>query len=202
MASRTERLTEKLLQDRAQRAARPQAQRQRTGIDFNPYDGTWQPITGGDPVYMPKPMRRGKDGFVINCQACGKKFDSKGLAYCEACMDLPAEARKAMIPSGRECEAPGCSNVIAPTARADARYCSTACRTRASRYKNDAQLPDTAPPENVTFNQEKDEQNQRPKMDTQKTNHFAELQGDAVLSNWKPTGDGRDVPDIPDFLRR
>jgi hypothetical protein len=31
---------------------------------------------------------------------------------------------------------------------------------------------------------------------------FERLRGDAVLSNWKPTGDGRGVPDIPEFLKR
>ena len=31
---------------------------------------------------------------------------------------------------------------------------------------------------------------------------FARLQGNAVLSQWKPSGDGKDVPNIPDFLRR
>lgn len=31
---------------------------------------------------------------------------------------------------------------------------------------------------------------------------FDRLRRDAILSDWKPTGDGRDVPDIPEFLRR
>lgn len=35
-----------------------------------------------------------------------------------------------------------------------------------------------------------------------KPDAFERLQGDAILSKWKPIGDGKDVPDISDFLRR
>jgi hypothetical protein len=31
---------------------------------------------------------------------------------------------------------------------------------------------------------------------------FDRLRGDAVLSNWKPSGDGKNCPNIPEFLRR
>jgi hypothetical protein len=65
-------------------------------------------------------------------------------------MVLPAEERRAMRPSGRECEAWVRANLIAPSARVDARYCSVACRMKAARERirneNGLQSPDTVPP--------------------------------------------------------
>jgi hypothetical protein len=200
-----EKLTEALLRDREEHRMRAQQSRSRreriAGDDLDAFNVQWVSPTGAA-GYLPKPMRRGKEGFVINCRACGTKFDSKGWAYCSACMELPSETRHEMVPAGRACEAPGCTNVIAGTARADARYCSTACRKRASRDKNDDMVPDIPPPENVTLNREKSEQKQGAKNDTDESAAFARLQGDAVRSNWEPTGDGEDMPDIPEFLRR
>jgi len=153
-------------------------------------------------------MRAAKVGFWIACHACGKKFESTGLAYCEACGAIPAETRRQMQPAGRQCEAPDCTNVISGTARIDARYCSKACRERAryeaKRQKNDCAEPDIGAPENLAFSAEKTKQNQRPKIEGDKRLGFspALFPADAVLSNWKPTGVGKDMPDIPDFLRR
>ena len=108
-------------------------------------------------------------------------------------MDLPAEERHALKPSGRECAAPDCNNIIAATARVDAVYCSKACRERVrranSRHENEVAALDTPLPQNVADNAEKTQQNQ-----------WSKTEG--VLSRWEPTGDGKDVPDIPDFLRR
>jgi hypothetical protein len=130
-------LARRLLEDREQGKAREIRQRRERapGIEFDPFQTVrWRRITGPDPGYLPKiPMRLGGRGGWINCRACGRKFESIGLAYCEACVELPADERRLMRPIGRECQAPGCGNVIAPTARVDARYCSTACRVRASR---------------------------------------------------------------------
>jgi hypothetical protein len=208
-------LAERLLRDRADHAER---ERRRRAInrqpkpegEFDPYDVTrWRTIAGGDASCLPKtPMRMGKTGWWIACRACGAKFESKGMAYCESCLALPAEERRQMKPAARQCQAPGCNNVIAGTARADARYCSDACRQRARydaiREKNDANLPDIGPPENLTDTHEKSQLNQGPKIDPRKTDPFARLQGDAVLSNWKPSSNAKaeDIPDIPDFLGR
>src|SRR6516225_10112724 len=82
----------------------------------------------------------------------------------------------AMRPLGRECEARGCTNLIAPTARVDARYCSDACRVEAhrsrNRYKNDSQLPDTDPPGNVRASVQETQQNWGSKSDPQETERF------------------------------
>jgi hypothetical protein len=140
---KTEKLAEQLLRDRAEHAqrerereqARRAASKRDHGASLDPFNIThWETIAGGDPGYLPKtPMRMGKVGFWIACRACGEKFESKGMAYCETCLALPAEERRHMKPAGRPCEAPGCTNVLAPTARLDAKFCSEACRQRANR---------------------------------------------------------------------
>jgi hypothetical protein len=106
---------------------------------FDPFSAArWMVIAGGDPGYLvAMPMRKGPDGFYIRCRACGEKFESKGMAYCATCLTLPAEERHAMQPGGRACLAPDCGNVLAATARVDARYCSKACARRAGRAKGD-----------------------------------------------------------------
>jgi hypothetical protein len=40
------------------------------------------------------PMRRGAVGWFIACRCCGREFESRGLAFCESCMALPAEERR------------------------------------------------------------------------------------------------------------
>ena len=143
-----ETLAERLLRDRAERRARERERlaalpRQRAHKIDVFEEALWtRVVAGADPGYVPQtPMRPGKDGFWIACRGCGKKFDTKGMAYCEACLALPAEERRALKPNGRQCEAPDCTNILAATARIDARYCSHACRERAhrdkSRHEND-----------------------------------------------------------------
>ena len=91
---------------------------------------------GGDPGYLPRtPMRRGPVGFYVSCRACGDEFESKGIAYCAACMELPAEERRAVKADvhGRLCAAPGCENFIPRAAHARRRFCSKACAKRAER---------------------------------------------------------------------
>jgi hypothetical protein len=217
MNRKVEILKAQLLADRARfQTAGPSVRRERApGSDFDPFDITrWVVIAGGDPGYLPKtPMRKGPVGFYVACRGCGSRFESKGMAYCARCLALPAEERHALRPGGRLCLAPGCSNVIAPTARADARYCSTACRVRArregqgavSRNEIGCRPPDIGPPENVTDSAEKTQQNQGPKIDPQKTegnSTFDRLREGKPLSDWKPSGGGQDIPDIPGFLRR
>jgi hypothetical protein len=144
--TRTERIAERLLADRAIRAERQQERQQerqrdqgpqwRHAIGFDPYLTTnWS----ANPGYLPKiPMRMGPVGFYIHCKACNAEFESKGWACCPTCMELPAEERRAMRPafSGRMCQAPGCENQIPITARAGSMYCSGACRQRAARAKD------------------------------------------------------------------
>jgi hypothetical protein len=156
-------LARRLLEDREQARVRELGRRRERapGIEFDPFQTVkWRRIAGPDPGYLPKmPMRLGARGGWINCRACGKKFESIGLAYCGACVELPADERRAMRPIGRECQAAGCGNVIAATARADARYCSTACRVRASRAAdvtaNSGNRPDIRASQNVTDNGKK-----------------------------------------------
>jgi hypothetical protein len=63
-------------------------------------------------------------------------------------MALPAEERRDQPkPSGRICERPGCDQRLSMHARADARYCSAACRKAVSRDKTAPGLPDIATPE-------------------------------------------------------
>jgi len=154
--SRAKALAEQLLRDRAERAARKETIPARTKVDKgtidDPFSSTrWRVVApkGGNPGYLPKtPMRRGPIGWFIACQACAVEFESKGWAYCPDCMALPAEERRSQPkPSGRPCERPGCDQRLSMRARADARYCSVACRKAASRDKTASELPDTAPPE-------------------------------------------------------
>lgn len=150
MADRTNRLAQQILDDRARQADRQQERQQerlqdkapgwKHSIGFDPYQVTnWKTIAGPDPGSLPKtPMRMGSAGFYTHCKACNSEFESKGWAYCPKCMELPAEERHAMKPAvvGRMCQAPRCENPIPRTARAGSKYCSKACRQRAS-YSTD-----------------------------------------------------------------
>jgi hypothetical protein len=155
-------LTEQLLQYRAERASRPPKPRQQRpaplGVDPDPFTVTrWRVVAGPDPGYLPKTrMREGQSGFHIACRGCGGEFESKGLAYCSSCLALPAEDRRAMHPvtTGRRCQAPGCEKFLPRTARAGAKYCSKACGERARYHRssladNPDRLLDTTPPENL-----------------------------------------------------
>src|SRR5262249_279569 len=94
------------------------------------------------------PMRRGPVGWFIACRGCALEFESKGWAYCPDCMALPAEERRDQPkPSGRNCERPGCDQRLSRHARADALYCSSACRKAARRDKTGPGVADTGPPE-------------------------------------------------------
>jgi hypothetical protein len=144
-----------LLRDRAERAARKAAAPTRLKApesDFDPFAITrWRVVApkGGNPGHLVKArMRRGPVGWFIACRACAREFESKGSAYCPDCMALPAEERRDQPkPSGRVCERPTCDQRLSMHARADARYCSAACRKAASRDKTASRLPDIAPPE-------------------------------------------------------
>src|SRR5262245_52547643 len=111
--NRTQALTESLLRDRAERDAR-EAVRSRTKLergDFDAFEPTrWRVIAGGDPGHRVKtPMRMGKVGWLIQCRACAVELESKGWAYCLACMALPAEERRDHEPVkrvGRPCVRP------------------------------------------------------------------------------------------------
>jgi hypothetical protein len=155
MNSRTERYAERIREDLERerdrdRGGRRSVARHPVGltpdlqptddpIGFDPYMVTkWRVVAGEDPGYLPTtPMRLGAVGFYVSCWACGVEFESKGLAYCGACMELPAEERRAMKPTvtGRMCEGPGCENRIPRLARRGVRFCSEACRGRAARLR-------------------------------------------------------------------
>ena len=157
MTERTDKIARQILDDRAKQADRQQERLQERqhdrasgwahSIGLDPYQVTnWKTIAGPDPGYLPKtPMRQGAVGFYINCKGCNATFESKGWAYCPKCMELPAEERHALKPAvvGRMCQAPRCENPIPRNARADAKYCSGACQSRAARAaKNDGDNPD------------------------------------------------------------
>jgi hypothetical protein len=148
-------LAERLLRDRAERAARKAvrttaAAAKTDHVEFDPFAvPRWRVIAGGDPGYLVQtPTRRGPIGWFISCQCCGGEFESKSWAYCPTCMELPAEERREQPKkAGRQCQGPGCGERLSIHARADARYCSVACRKAASRDKTASGLPNTAPPE-------------------------------------------------------
>jgi hypothetical protein len=146
--SRVDRLTERLLDDRARDAKREKdrAQERHRDKEIRATDpdphlvAGWKAITDPRMSHMPRtPMRMGPVGFYIHCRACNAEFESKGWAYCPKCMELPAEERRAMKPafSGRMCHAHGCENQIPRSARAGAKYCSGACQKRASRMSGE-----------------------------------------------------------------
>src|SRR5215472_182204 len=91
-------------------------------------------------------------------RACGQEFESKGLAFCAQCLEIPAEERRLMKPvaTGRLCQAPGCENFVPKAAKANTRYCSDACQQRAKRARRDrdnrAGHPDSPQPLNATQN--------------------------------------------------
>src|SRR5215831_15403036 len=165
--SRTQSLTESLIRDRAERAAR-KAVRSSTKIErgnFDPFSVTrWRVIAGGDPGHLIKtPMRMGKVGWFIQCRACAVELESKGWAYCLACMALPAEERRDNEPVkrvGRPCARPGCGERLSKRARADARYCSAACRKAVSRDKSGSRLPYVPAPEMSQLEAQVTQQNQ------------------------------------------
>jgi hypothetical protein len=163
-----EKLTQDLLRDRERAKARSHTARPRPPHGtFDPFAVDWSRaavIAGPAPGYLPSmPVRQGTVGFHVACRACGIEFESKGMAYCSACLALPADERRAMKPAfkGRLCQAPSCENFIPRKARADVAYCSRACQQRAYRARrvmdNPAALPDTAPPQNVMDSDQKEQ---------------------------------------------
>jgi hypothetical protein len=110
-------------------------------------------------------MRMGKVGWLIQCRACAVEFESKGWAYCPACMALPAEERRDHEPVkrvGRPCARPGCGERLSKRARADARYCSAACRKAVSRDKSGSGLPYVPAPEMSQLDAQETQRNQGP----------------------------------------
>ena len=165
--SRTQALTESILRDRAERAAHTEV-RTSTKIergDFDAFEPTrWRVIAGGDPGHLIKtPMRMGKVGWFIQCRACAVELESKGWAYCLACMALPAEERRDHEPVkrvGRPCARSGCGERLSKRARADARYCSAACRKAVSRDKSGSRLPYVPAPEMSQLEPQETQQSQ------------------------------------------
>jgi hypothetical protein len=104
----------------------------------------------------------------------------------------------------RICSAPGCRVVL--NGRPEARYCCEACKKRAKRARRKPQqqelsgtliveVPDLpVPPKTLIVPPSEPAPGH--------LDAFERLREGKVLSRWKPTGDGKDVPDISDFLRR
>jgi len=165
--TRSMRLAAAILRDREERSARKAAVSRTNveGSDLDPFAFTRWPVTaGGDPGYLVKTrMRRGPVGWFIQCRACAVEFESKGWAYCPACMALPAEERRDHEPVkrvDRPCARPGCGERLSKRARADARYCSAACRKAVSRDKSGSGLPYVPAPETSQLEPQETQQNQ------------------------------------------
>jgi hypothetical protein len=63
--------------------------------DFkNLYSTTWHHVAGPDADYMPRPMKMGPHGFIINCAGCQKEFDSRGLRCCSPACEKEARRKE------------------------------------------------------------------------------------------------------------
>jgi hypothetical protein len=108
-----------------------------------------------DPDYASKLNPRwyslpiGKEGFLIECRGCGKRFDSRGWAFCsneckrasrrqQENAAILAEVGMEAPTKRRCCEAPGCLNTI-PIWRNGrrvskaARFCKASCAAKARK---------------------------------------------------------------------
>jgi hypothetical protein len=143
--SRSARLAETLLRDRAERRAQQIVRQHRQvpvgRIEFDPFKPAhYRVIAGGDPGYLPKaPMRRTADGWLVTCSDCGERYRSQGLKH-HSCNPKPKRM-------GRPCAVPGCEGRLSRYARADALRCD-ACR-KAGRKAG--KLPLDVPPEKLTL---------------------------------------------------
>src|SRR5262249_30306652 len=123
--TKTQRLAEAILHDRAEWAAHKV--RRTPGkvgrVEFDPFKvARWRVVAGDDPGHLPHTkMQRGSTGWWVDC-GCGERFESRGARHC-------AKVRPKMM--GRPCQVPGCENRLSRYARADATRCD-ACR-KASR---------------------------------------------------------------------
>src|SRR5262249_49808369 len=96
----------------------------------------------------------------------------------------------------RHCQAPGCTQLLPADLPWNARYCSTRCRKAADlvRRRQESVAASPRPPDKAG----EATNAQPPNQDA-----FQRLQGDAVLSDWKPhSTPDTNIPDIPNFLRR
>jgi len=87
------------------------------------WQAEWRHVAGPPAGYLPKPMGRSGEGFMVSCAGCGRKFKSLGLRYCapdcrkrerERAENQAAMAEVGMEPSTvkRPCQHPGCTNTI------------------------------------------------------------------------------------------
>jgi hypothetical protein len=173
-------LAEKLLREQQEIAEKERARRQeqyqsRVKPEIDPYSTTnWRTVAGPElPAPMPTtPMRMGTVGFWISCRCCGSQFESKGLAFCEKCMELPAEERHKAPPFAAKRACANCGKALPYRKRAGVLFCSKECRQQAAYYRrlqqgrrlsenfstdNGAQLPDSAAPDFPTDNGKKDQ---------------------------------------------
>jgi hypothetical protein len=109
-------LADAILRDRERRKFKVQQKPTRTCVtdDFDPFSvQCWRVVAGGDPGCLPKtPMRKGP---IV----CAREFESKAWRYCSACIELPAEERRARpVVSDRHCQ--NCGSGIPKRRRTDA----------------------------------------------------------------------------------
>jgi hypothetical protein len=60
----------------------------------DPFTTSSRQIAGGNAGHLPKPMRMGRHGFMINCAGCGHEFDSQGLRCCSTKCEHKLRDRK------------------------------------------------------------------------------------------------------------
>jgi hypothetical protein len=112
------------------------------------FAATWRVTAGGDPGYLPKPMRMGPVGFFTTCVGCDKEFESKGLRCCSTECERRYRDREdntrlmaevGMEPAAkRMCEADGCGKAIPRWRKGRAvsksvRFCSPSCQAKTAR---------------------------------------------------------------------
>jgi hypothetical protein len=132
-------LADAILRDRERRKSKVLQKPTRTCVtdDFDPFSvQRWRVVAGGNPGYLPKtPMRKGPIGWFIACGCCAREFESKGWRYCSACIELPAEERRARpVVSDRHCQ--NCGSGIPKRRRTDAKYCSNRCAKAAANARS------------------------------------------------------------------
>jgi hypothetical protein len=119
------------------------------------YSTTWRHVAGPNPGHLPRPMRMGKLGFIINCAGCGREFDSKGLRSCSPACEREARRREELerdldqYPGGRPEPAAKrrcheCGGTIpnwrkGKRVRKDTLFCGPTCQKRSKRDRAKAE---------------------------------------------------------------
>jgi hypothetical protein len=157
-------VAERILEDRRRVAERERLRREeqargRLRLGFDPFSVEKWCHIAGPVVPMPgRAMRSGTAGFWITCRHCADQFESRGLAFCDVCMELPSEERRVEAGvMGRICAE--CGKGLPYRKRAGSLYCSKVCSQRSRRRlceaDNSAELPGSYAPKNEADDVEK-----------------------------------------------